>query len=305
MTTVAAPHLAPAAGPDRAGLMALLGGTFIIGWSAVVVRFADVGPISSAAWRMIFALPVLWAWSRLLAGGRAGAPTAPALPAKVKLAALFAGLFFAADVGVFHLSLSATDIANASFISNVAPILVIIGGALFYRERPPARVWAALALALFGSWMMAGLVTPAALGRGDILALGAAFFYSAYLLFIKQVRSRLDGPAATFWTGAVSAAVLIVWALASGETVLPGSLQGWAAVAFLGVCGHALGQGLTSIAMGRVSVGLVALVILTWAPMSAFWAWVVFDERLTAFQLGGAAIILAALALTHPRFARR
>lgn len=307
MTTVTAPALAPAAALDRTGVIALLAGTGIIAWSAVVLRFADVGPISSAAWRMLFALPVLWAWTRFLAGRRAQDVTATAepLPLGVRMAVLAAGLAFAGDVAVFHLSLGHTDIANASFISNIAPILVMIGGAVFYAERPPARIWAALGLALVGSWIMAGMLAPSALGRGDILALGAAVFYSAYLLFIKQARSRLDGPAATFWTAAIAAAVLLTWALASGETFLPSSAQGWAVLLYLGIGAHAGGQGLTSIAVGRVPVGLVAIVILTWAPMSAFWAWAVLDERMSTLQVMGAAIILAALVLTHPRWSRR
>jgi drug/metabolite transporter (DMT)-like permease len=305
MATVSAPSLAPALSLDRTGFLALLAGTGIIGLSAIAVRFADVGPISSAAWRMLFALPVLWAWTRILASRRAATAAPSALPSRIKIAIVLAGLAFAADVGSFHLSLGATDIANASFISNIAPILVVIGGTLFYAERPAARIWIALGLALFGSWTMAGMLAPAALGRGDIFALGAAVFYSSYLLVMKQVRTRLDGPTATFWTAAVSAVVLLIWALLSGETFVPQSLQGWAAVAFLGIGAHASGQGLTSIAVGRVPVGIVAIVLLTWAPMSAFWAWMVFNERMTALQVSGAGLILGALILIHPRWSRR
>ena len=305
MTTVSAPSLAPALGPDRAGFLALLIGTTIISFSAIVVRFADVGPVSSAAWRMIFALPALWIWTRYLASRRAVEPSRGALPVQIKVAIVLAGLAFAGDVAVFHMSLGATDIANASFISNIAPILVMIGGAVFFSERPSAWIWGALCLALFGGWLMAGLVAPSALGRGDVFAVSAALFYAAYILIMKQIRGRLDGPAATFWTAAVSAAVLVAAALWSDETFLPQSVQGWAAVIFLGLGSHAGGQGLTSIAVGRVPVGLVAIVSLTWAPMSAFWAWVVFHEQLNAFQMSGAAIILGALVLTHPRWSRR
>jgi drug/metabolite transporter (DMT)-like permease len=253
---------------------------------------------------MLFALPVLWVWTRHLASRR-GAGLAPsALPVRLKVAVVLGGLAFAGDVAVFHLSLGATDIANASFISNIAPILVVIGGAVFYREHPPALIWVALGLALFGSWMMAGLLAPAALGRGDLFALAAALFYSSYLLIMKQVRIWLDGPAATFWTAAISAMVLVVLALLSGEVFLPHTVQGWAAVAFLGIVSHAAGQGLISIAVGRVPVGLVGVVTLTWAPISAFLAWAIFDERLNALQVCGATVILGALILAHPRWSR-
>ena len=304
VTTVSNPSLAPDVHFDRTGFFALLGGTGIIAWTAIVVRFADVGPLSSAAWRMLFALPVLWVWTRHLAVRRDTATVVSAWPIRLKVAVVLGGLAFAGDVATFHLSLAATDIANASFISNIAPILVVIGGAVFYRERPPTRIWAAFGIALFGSWMMAGLLAPGALGRGDVLAVGAAIFYTIYILLIKQIRTWLDGPAATLWTAAISAAVLVVVALLSGETLLPHTVQGWAAVAFLGIGSHAAGQGLTSIAVGRIPVGLVAIISLTWAPMSAFWAWMIFNEQMNAFQLCGAAIILSGLAIAHPRWSR-
>jgi drug/metabolite transporter (DMT)-like permease len=304
VTTVSETSLAPTVRPDRAGFFALLGGTAIVAWSAIVVRFADVGPLSSAAWRMLFALPVLWIWTRHLASTRGSGAVQSPLPAWIKVAVVVSGLAFAADVATFHLSLGATDIANASFIANIAPILVVIGGAAFYREHARAQIWAALGLALFGSWMMAGLLAPAALGRGDLFALCAAFFYAGYVLTLKQVRTRLDGAAATLWTAAVSAVALVVVALLSGETFLPRTVQGWAAVAFLGIGSHAAGQGLTSIGVGRVPVGLVAIVMLTWAPISAFLAWAIFDERLNTLQVSGAAVILGALVLAHPRWSR-
>ena len=68
----------------------------------------------------------------------------PADPARFAIPLILAGLAFAADVGSFHVALTGTKVANAAFIGNVAPILTVIGGALFFAERPPARAWPAL-----------------------------------------------------------------------------------------------------------------------------------------------------------------
>ncbi len=143
---------------DRVGLIALLAGTAIIAWSGVLVRFLDVGPLAGAAWRMGLAVPALAVWVR--AAGRGRAKPQNLWPAAVPL--VLAGLAFAVDVGSFHLAIFGTKVANATFIGNVAPILTVIGGALFFAEHPPGRVWFALALALIGAWVMAGMVAPAA-----------------------------------------------------------------------------------------------------------------------------------------------
>jgi drug/metabolite transporter (DMT)-like permease len=282
---------------DKIGWVALLVGTGIIAWSGVLVRFLDVGPLAGAAWRMGLAVPALAVWARLVSGRRMNftQPTAFAFPL------ILAGLAFAADVGFFHIALTGTKVANASFIGNMAPILTVVGGALFFTEHPPPRVWFALALALFGSWVMAGMAAPLNLGFGDIFALCASIAYAAYLLVIKRVRAGLDGPTATLWSAAVSTIVLAIAAVARGEVLLPHSALGWTIVVLLGVVSHAMGQGLTSVAIGRVPVGLVALVLLAQPPVSALLAWRVIGETMTPLQMVGGAVILAAVFLARPK----
>jgi drug/metabolite transporter (DMT)-like permease len=157
------------------------------------------------------------------------------------------------------------------------------------------------ALALFGSWVMAGMAAPLRLGYGDIFALCTAISYAAYLLVIKRVRVRLDGPTATLWSAAVSAIALALAATLRGEILLPHSALGWTIAVLLGVVSHAMGQGLTSVAIGRVSVGLLALVILAQPPFSALLAWLVLGETMTVLQMAGGAIILTAVFLARPK----
>lgn len=199
---------------DRLGWTALLVGTAIISWSGVLARFLDVGPLAGAAWRMALAVPALTAWTQL--GGRSRPPAPGALRAAALTLAL-SGLAFAVDVGSFHISLTGTNVANASFIGNVAPVLAVVGGALFFRERAQPCVWPALALALVGAWVMAGMRTPLSVGWGDAFALNAAVAYAAYLMFIKRARASLDGPTATLASAAVSALVLAGVAAARGK----------------------------------------------------------------------------------------
>jgi len=288
---------APTRGVDRIGWAALLVGTAIIAWSGIIARFLDVGPVAGAAWRMGLAVPALAVWSSLASGRRLSLRTAAPFAGPLVLA----GLAFAVDVGSFHIALTGTKVANATFIGNVAPILAVVGGALFFGEHPPGRVWLALALALLGSWVMAGMSAPAALGYGDLFAFAAANAYATYLLVIKRLRLGLDGPTATLWSAAVSALALALAAWLKGEVLIPHSLAGWTTVILLGIVSHALGQGLTSVAVGRLSVGVVALVILAQPPFSALIAFVVLGEAMTPVQIVGGAMILIATAAARPR----
>ncbi|HLW91726.1 MAG TPA: DMT family transporter [Roseiarcus sp.] len=288
---------ANAPGFDRLGWVALIIGTAIIAWSGIIARFLDVGPVAGAAWRMGLAVPALALWARL--AWRRSPALGEAAPFAAPL--ILAGLAFAADVGSFHIALTGTKVANATFIGNVAPILAVVGGAVFFRERPPPRVWFALAVALFGSWVMAGMLAPARLGFGDLFALGAATAYASYLLVVKSLRRSLDGPTVTLWSAAVSAIALAVAASLRGEVLIPHSVVGWATVLLLGIVSHALGQGLTSVAIGRLPVGPLALVILVQPPFSALIAYLVLGENMSPLQMVGGVIILAAVAAARPR----
>jgi drug/metabolite transporter (DMT)-like permease len=286
---------------DGLGVLAMIAGTMITAWSGVLVRLIDVGPLAAGAWRVGLAAPALAAWAKLVQRDQGDA----AKPWRSAGLLIFAGLAYALNNGLFHLSLTGTKVADAAFIGAVGPIFAVIGGALFFRERSPSRMWLALGLALLGAWTMAGLVAPTRIGFGDSFALCSSITYSGYLLLIKQLRVRLDAVTATMWTSAISAVVLAVAAWLHGETLIPSSAFGWTIAVLLGFGVHALGQGLTSMAMGRAPIGIVALVLLAQPPFTALAAWTVLGEGMEPLQMAGGAIILAAVLLSGPLTASR
>jgi drug/metabolite transporter (DMT)-like permease len=232
--------------PDRVGVIALLAGTAIIAWSGTLVRFLAVGPLAGAAWRMGLAVPALAVWAGFAGRGQTQAP----LLRRSAVPLILAGLAFAADVGSFHIAINGAKVANATFIGNVAPILAVVSGAIFFEERPPWRVWSALVLALTGAWVMAEMVAPSRIGYGDVFAFAATTAYASYQPIIKLLRAELDAPTAALWSAAASGIALTIAALLHRETMIPSTLRGWTTVVLLGVVSHALGQGLTSVAVG-------------------------------------------------------
>ena len=95
--------------------------------------------------------------------------------------------------------------------------------------------------------------------------------------------------------------LLAAAACARGETLIPSTPLGWAIVFLLGFVSHAMGQGLTSVALGRVPVAQVALVLLAQPPVSAGIAWALLGEGMTRLQMAGGLTILAAVFLARPR----
>src|ERR1700721_1276569 len=102
----------PAAAPGvLAPFAALVIGALAMGASPIFVRLADVGPFTSAFWRVALALPVLYLWMRISERGQTQ-------PIKMfSRPTIWAGLGFSADLFFWHLSIVTTTVANATFFA--------------------------------------------------------------------------------------------------------------------------------------------------------------------------------------------
>jgi drug/metabolite transporter (DMT)-like permease len=276
-------------------LAALLVGATAIGFSAIFVRFADVGPSAIGFWRMMFALPFLMIWSWR---DRADAP--PNHQKLPWLAVTFAGLAFSIDVFLFHVAVNLTTIAKASLLGNAAPLILAAIGILFLGDKPSRMVLAALGLSTIG---MVLLVKPDNLSggalMGDLAGVGAAFSYALYLIAIQRARQRGTSAWISLISSLICGASCLALALLFGERIIPVSLNGWLAVIALGVVSHALGQGLITVGLGGVSPSLAAVVLIYPAIVSTLAALAVFSEVPTLVQIAGGGLILVALVMAR------
>lgn len=288
------------ASPALAMFITLLAGATFIGFSGIFVRLADVGPAAAGFWRMLFALPVLAAWTAL----EQRKPARDTIRGSAFGAVALAGLTFGIDVTLFNAALGHTTIANASLLGNLAPVGVVLGGWLLLGERPSRRILGALLLAIAGALL---LVLPKFTGGtpvsgnlfGDSLAFGAAMSYAAYILAVRRARDRAGAGYVSLVSSVVCAVFCLVAALAFGEAIVPASLQGWLAVAALGLVSHALGQGLITLSLGSYGASAASLVMVWPALVSVLAAWALFGEQPTPVQAFGGVAILAAVLMVR------
>lgn len=287
------PGIAPA-------LLALCAGAVAMGLSPVFVRFAaaDVGPFASAFWRVALALPVLYAWMRLDERGQAAPRRSFTAPT------VLAGLAFAGDLFFWHLSILATTVANATFFATTAPIFVVLIAWLALRRRIAPATLAGLGLCLLGGLSLIGQslqVEPARI-HGDLLGIPTAFFFGLYFLAVERAReSGASAGRVTFELSVVTAAVLLVVTLLFDDRVWPGTANGWLALLAMAWVSHAGGQGLLSVALGRLPAVFSSLVIFLEAIAGAAFGWLLLGEPVTAIQALGGALILLGIWIARPR----
>lgn len=280
------------AAQDRGALALLVLGALALGFAPIFVRLSDVGPVATAFWRILLALPVF----ALGGNGSAHRPTA-----RDHLGLALAGICFAGDLATWHWSIHLTSVANSTLLANMAPLFVALIAWTALHERISRGFVAGLGVALLGVVLLMG--GDVALGpdylAGDALALITALFLSGYIVIVKQLRARLSTAAIMTWSGATTALVLLIVSLASGETLVAPGWHGWAVLIGLALISQAGGQGSIAYALAHLPAAFSSLVLLIEPVAAALFAWVLLAEPMSAPQLAGGVVILVGIALAR------
>ena len=210
----------------RLALVALFAGVVGIALSPIFVKVSEVGPIATALYRVLLALPFLWLWAGL-ADRDADAPTRSIARGDL-LALALSGFFFAGDLAFWHLSLGLTSVASSTLLVNLASIFVALAAWLFFGERLGPRFVVGLLAALTGVALLVGGGGGLGSGHlaGDGLAVIAAISYAGYILSVSRLRSQFSTVSIMAVGGVATCASLLPVALLSGEELLPTTVQG-------------------------------------------------------------------------------
>jgi len=285
---------AVASGGAAVALACLLLGALSIASSGIFVRLSETGPEATAFWRGALALPGVLLWALL---ARRREPGGALLPRDAWL--VWAGVFFAGDLALWHLSLMRTSIAASTLEANLAPLFVVLLGWLLWRERPRPRFLLALALALAGLGLMVlpKLTAPHRALDGDLLGIGTACFYAAYIIAVARLRTRHPTGVIMLWTTLIFTVLLLP--LTVGERMLPVSAHGWAVLVGLALIAQLFGQGLIAYALAHLPAAFGAVALYTQPIASALYAWLLLGERLAPVQIAGAVVVLGAIGLAR------
>jgi drug/metabolite transporter (DMT)-like permease len=280
------------------GLPALLLANLVLACGPWLVRLSqsqsEVGPVAAGFWRLTLALPVL-----LIAARRIEHFPPRASKGALAMVAM-GGLAFAGDLGLWHIGILHTRLANATLLGNVTALLFPLYGFVIARLWPRPRQWLALLLASAGAVLLVGRSYELS-GRnfvGDLACIGAGLCYTAYLIALDRVRGSFP-PLSTLAISVLTGApLLLLFALGMGETVWP---HAWLPLILLAAGSQLIGQGLILFAVGRVSPLVVGVMLLVQPIVSATIGWLAYGEALApADAIGAIAIALAVLLVRDP-----
>ncbi len=291
-TTVATPVLLGwIQGRER--LCALLGAV-AIAFSSILVRLSHASPSTAAIFRCVYALPVLLVLASVenrRLGRRTWTERRPGLAA---------GVFFAADLLLWHHSIGDVGAGLATVLANVQVVLLPIVAWLLLSEAPSRRVLVALPISLTGVLLISGVLERAAYGhdptRGTLFGLGAGVAYVGFLLLLRQGGAdlrRIAGPLLDATAVAAGLCVLVGVLVGDARLVPAWPSAGW--LVTLALSSQVMGWLLITASLPRLPAALTS-VLLTVQPVgSVALAALIFSESPSPLQLTGVALVLAAL----------
>jgi drug/metabolite transporter (DMT)-like permease len=253
---------------------AIWGGTFVAGR----IVAGEAGPFSAAFYRFLIASICLLVMTRRVEG------PLPRLNKGQFLKILFMGLTGIMLYNVFFFQgLKTIPASRASVIIAANPILIFLGAVVFFRERLTGPRLAAIVLSFSGAWWVISRGHPFQVlqgeaGWGEIFILGCVASWVAYSLIGKVTLTSLRPFAATTFACLIGTAGLLPMAVV--ESLYRGvhvySAKVWIGLAYLGLCGSAIGfswyyQGIKAIGPARAGVFInfvpVVGVLLGWAML--------------------------------------
>jgi drug/metabolite transporter (DMT)-like permease len=263
-------------------------GAFTIAFSSIFVRLSHASPSTAAIFRCAYAVPVLGllAWREDRRYGRR-------TWAQRRLA-LGAGVFFSADLILWHHSIGDIGAGLATVVANIQVVLVPLVAWAWLSERPGRQLLAAIPIAVIGVVLISGALEHGAYGRnptrGTIYGLAAGVAYVGFLLLLRRGGGDLRRPAGPLFDATATGAVgCIVAGLVIGDANLAPwwPSAGW--LALLALSSQVLGWLLITISLPRLPAAMTSLLLMVQPVGSVALAALIFGESPSVLQLAGVA----------------
>jgi drug/metabolite transporter (DMT)-like permease len=298
-------------------------GAVCISSSAVLMRLAGTSPSLTALGRCVFALPVLGALAWL--ERRRGTPP---MPSRRRWLARLAGVILAADLIVWDHAIGAIGAGLGTVVGNLEVLIISLLAWLVLGERPRRSLVLASPVMLAGLVLVAGLADGpgsraygADPGLGVVYGIGVALLYAIYILMLRQAtsspgsssgsapgspgssagRSAVAAPLFDATVGAAAGSLVLGLALSdfhfgpsgAGPPVWPA--LGW--LALLALTSQVIGWLLITVSMPRLAAGMIGALLLIQPAGSVALSYLFLNERPSALQLSGVALMLAGVVI--------
>lgn len=190
-----------------------------------------------------------------------------------------------------------TTVGKAGFITALYIVMVPVFG-IFLKKHAGIRVWISVALAVAGLYLLC-ITDRLALGKGDILVLLCAVVFAVHILVVDHFSAKTDGVRISCIQFLVCGLLSGVCMLITEHPELNRILQAWQPILYAGVFSCGVGYTLQIVGQKGTDPTVASLVLSLESVVSVLAGWLLLGQRLSVRELGGCALMFAAILLAQ------
>ncbi|MEW6227636.1 MAG: DMT family transporter [Bacillota bacterium] len=201
-------------------------------------------------------------------------------------------------------ALKRTTATTAVILLYTSPVFVTLGAAIFLKERLTKAKVIALVVTFAGCFMVAGGYDPKLLAlnpAGTLFGLAAAITYGSYTLLSKQALKRYKSWTTVLYAFGFGSLFLLCFASGRLHQVRMLPTQAWILILGLAWGPTLVAYALYVLALHCIEASSAGVICMAEPASTAVLAFIILRERLTAWQLAGAALVLAGVFLIQVR----
>ena len=199
----------------------------------------------------------------------------------------------AQQIGIAHTTASKAGFITALYVV-IVPLLSI-----FIRKRPSVQIWACVALALIGLYLLCMKTASFRLEYGDAWELACAFFFAVEILLVSYYCSRVDPVRLSFVQFLVVVILSTILMLLIEHPTVDGLRLALPSILYAGIFSSGIAFTLQIIGQVGVNATVASLVMSLESVFSALSGWLILHERMSPRELSGAALMFLAIALSQ------
>lgn len=204
-----------------------------------------------------------------------------------------------------YVGLQFTTATNGVMLNSAIPVMIILLGVLFFKQRVSAKQILGVAVSLVGVLAIltkGHLEALAALrfNQGDLIVLASMLLWALYTLMLKWRPEGIPGLALLAVCGSIGLIGMMpvyAWEIASGKSI-DWSWGVVVALLYVGLFPSFIGYVFWNRAVEEVGPSVAGLFVHLMPVFGSLLAWLFLDERLYWFHLAGIAFIFAGIYLT-------
>ena len=190
-----------------------------------------------------------------------------------------------------------TTVGKAGFITALYIVMVPVFG-IFLKKRAGIRVWISVALAVAGLYLLC-ITDRLALGKGDILVLLCAVVFAIHILIVDHFSAKTDGVRMSCIQFLVCGLLSGVGMLLTEHPEISLILQAWQPILYAGVFSCGVGYTLQIVGQKGTDPTVASLILSLESVVSVLAGWLLLGQRLSVRELGGCALMFAAILLAQ------